>query len=319
MYPRPKEKGGVLIRRVIGVLRKSGFELPLTSHILLTVSGGSDSTALTYLIAKYGHRISHKNRISILHINHGWRGAESDQDEVFVRRLSEKFELPFYCRRAPKAKVSGESPEAAARDFRYRAIREIAEQLGAGTRVFTAHQADDLAETLLWRLFTGTSETHGGGILFYENGVCRPFLSSRKSELIEFLAEEEVSWREDPTNTQGPLLRARIRREILPAVESVFPRAIEHLVNAGVKAQEESRLVPSRAPERTDLGSAGHWLFSAAGLKLRRNQIKMVQTALQDGNEKTWSMPNGWILKHRPKKLNRNGEIWSLESGPSDP
>ena len=94
MNPRPKQIGGTLIRRVIKSFRENGENLPI-GKIAIACSGGADSLALTHLLCKYGKRVSPSEDILIFHINHGWRGLESDQDESFVRSYSEKHGIKF--------------------------------------------------------------------------------------------------------------------------------------------------------------------------------------------------------------------------------
>ena len=94
-YPKPKEVGGHLIRRLVAFLREMEVQLPLTSHILIAISGGIDSVALAHLISHFGRRIVDKKQITFLHINHGWRGEESDQDELFIRDLSHQWKIPL--------------------------------------------------------------------------------------------------------------------------------------------------------------------------------------------------------------------------------
>src|SRR5271167_2083638 len=97
-YPKPRETGGQLIREVVRSLRMQKFKLPLgdiTSHILIAVSGGADSIALAHLLIQYGRRVVSRDAIRILHVNHGWRGAESDRDEQLVRAFARKMGVPF--------------------------------------------------------------------------------------------------------------------------------------------------------------------------------------------------------------------------------
>src|SRR6185437_14954045 len=88
-YPKPGPVGGRIIRQVIADLRKAGLDLPITSDILIAVSGGSDSMALAQLVLRYGRRISAPGKIGLLHVNHGWRGKASLKDEQHVRKFAE--------------------------------------------------------------------------------------------------------------------------------------------------------------------------------------------------------------------------------------
>ena len=163
-YRKPGAVGGRIIRQAIGLLKQRKVKLPLNSHILLATSSGSDSLALAHMMVHYGRRIAPSNKITLLHINHGWRGSESDDDARFVRCCAENWNVPVIVRKLKRTRVpQGESWENVARSARKEIFDHEAEKLG-GAVVLTAHQADDLAETLLWRIFTGSASSHGGGI-----------------------------------------------------------------------------------------------------------------------------------------------------------
>jgi tRNA(Ile)-lysidine synthase len=223
-YPVPGNVGGRLARRLVKAVRTTGFSLPLASHILCACSGGADSVALAVLLARYGRRVGAK--VTLLHVNHGWRGAESDGDEKFVRGLAKKLGIAFVGRKLREKPTKGESWEAHARGLR-KAVFQEESDLRGGAPVFTAHSADDQAETRLWRLFTGAFEELGGGILSRHGVEVRPLLGVRREELRLFLAEEKQKWREDSSNSDPRFLRAQMRQDLMPVIERLFPRAID--------------------------------------------------------------------------------------------
>lgn len=222
------------MRALVRGFKDLKLQLPLTSHILCGISGGSDSVALGVALARYGRRIVPAAKIRFVHVNHGWRGAESDADEAFVRRLAQTLEVPLVVVRARERPAPGESWEDHARRLRLAAFDRTARELGC-RYVVTAHTGDDLAETRLWRLFTGKWETHGEGILSRHGNQLRPLLQIRKHELQAFLREEGIEWREDSTNHEGRFLRSKMRQELLPAIERIFPRAVSHLMQLAPK------------------------------------------------------------------------------------
>jgi tRNA(Ile)-lysidine synthase len=215
----------------VKAVRGVGFKLPLTSHILCACSGGADSVALALLLAKYGRRVG--TRITLFHVNHGWRGDESDGDERFVRKLAERLGVEFAGRRLAEKPGTGDSWEAHARGLRKAAFQEES-RLRGGAPVFTAHSADDQAETRLWRLFTGAFEELGGGILPRHGVEVRPLLGVRRAELRAFLKEERQKWREDSSNANPRFLRAQMRQDLMPVIERLFPRAIDAINNVNL-------------------------------------------------------------------------------------
>lgn len=224
-YPVPGHRGGHLVRSLVKSLREIGFTLPLTSHILCACSGGADSTALAVLLARYGRRVGELGQMTLVHVNHGWRGKESDGDEAFVRRLARRLGVPVVVEELQEQPSSGDSWEAHARTAR-KAFFARESRLRGGAPVFTAHTADDQAETRLWRIFTGAYATLGKGILSRHEAEVRPLLGVRRDELREFLGEEGMKWREDSSNHDPRFLRARMRRELMPKIEAIFPGAI---------------------------------------------------------------------------------------------
>jgi tRNA(Ile)-lysidine synthase len=310
-YPRPGEVGGRLIRKVIAFLRERSIQLPISSHILIAVSGGADSLALAYLLVKYGRRIGVAKNISLVHVNHGWRGKESNGDELFVKRAARKWGVKCIVRRLnPRAIPKGESWENAARVARYEIFQKLADQYNGDVVILTAHTADDLAETVLWRLFTGSAATHGGGIAVRHGVFLRPLLQVRKEELKSFLKEEEQEWREDRTNRDPRFLRVQVRQEMLPIIERVFPRAVEHLVSMALNAQRILSDQTARADEKTSNAPLDA-LLSVVGIKFRRANWDALHRCVED---KKWTgelhLPERWRLVRSRNKVT---ERWVLE------
>jgi tRNA(Ile)-lysidine synthetase-like protein len=223
------------MRQVIQSLRKgAGQHLPITSDILIAVSGGVDSMALATLLIRYGRRVipNPQKQITLLHLNHHWRAEESHQDEEFVKAFAQqenvkflKFDLKPLSERVQKSSSKNrESPEEHARRQR----KEIYKKLTAKKYgyVFTAHHADDVVETLLWRFFTGAldQKKQKQGIRWLtEEKELRPLLWVTKETLKWFLNEEGQTWREDSTNQNAPLLRAQMRQKLIPEIKKTLP------------------------------------------------------------------------------------------------
>jgi tRNA(Ile)-lysidine synthetase-like protein len=321
-YPKPGPVGGNLTREVISFLKSQNLKLPLSSHILIAVSGGSDSIGLAHLLVHFGRRIVPRSQISLLHVNHGWRAKESDADEDFVNDLGKRWKIPVIVHRLDPLKNhnSKKSWEDEARGFRKEIFAcEAAKRDSA--LVFTGHQADDQAETLLWRLFTGAAETHGGGVAFHHGVEMRPFLTCRKALIKNYLLEVDQSYREDATNQSDRFMRARMRSQLMPAIEKLFPRAIEHLVRLALSAQvgidkltlESSEAKDLARKQNSNLGNTPlnpyDTLIAAAGLKMRRPHFKILSEKLVA--KKPWCgeihLPGGWKLICQPP------DKWILE------
>jgi len=173
--------------------------------IAVAVSGGVDSTALLLALVELGGV-----EIVAAHVNHHLRGAESDDDEAYVRELCARYDIPL---RVADGQLDDEAIrhrgiEAAAREVRHRKLRDI-----AGTDLIaTAHQKNDQAETVLMRLMTGGGIAALRGIHPVRgDGVIRPLLEATRAEIEQFLAERKVTPRFDRSNADPRFLRNRVR------------------------------------------------------------------------------------------------------------
>jgi len=240
-------------------------------------------------------RIGRRERIRVLHVNHGWRGEASDRDAAFVQNLGGELGIPVDVRRVePPQKSSSDSWEADAREKRKAVFSEALSQFPGV--LFTAHQSEDLAETLLWRLCTGTAKTHGGGILVRTSeSFVRPLLTCRRAELEAFLEEEGVTPRIDSTNQDPRFLRARMRTQLWPLLEELFPRAVEHLVTLALDAQ--SALPASDQEGEAHFGGILQAMISSIGARPRRAHWDLLAEKNRTPN---WSgileLPGGWRL-----------------------
>jgi tRNA(Ile)-lysidine synthase len=294
-YPQPSEHGGRLIRKVIAELKAQKISLPIASDILIAISGGSDSLALAHLLLKYGRRVADPTHIKLLHINHGWRSGASEADAEFVKRFGRQWgaEVIVHELEPPKdSQMKGRSWEEVARYARKGIFEKEAARLRA--KVLTAHQADDLAETVLWRLLTGAAETHAGGIAFAHGVEMRPLLSVRKQELKAYLEEERQTWCEDSTNYAGRFMRSKMRLHLMPVIDDLFPRAVEHLVALARKAAKDPVADPDAAEAGVDLVAA---LLGASGVRLKRSHWSAIEARLRATARKgALALPGGWRL-----------------------
>lgn len=200
------------------------------------LSGGPDSAALCLLLcaAKATGRGKGiiQGRVAALHVNHGLRGRESDEDENVSRSLAGKLGLEFLCKRiVPPQKKSMGSVEAWARSVRYKAFEEKAKETGAGV-VLTGHQKDDQAETVMQRLSRGSEYRGLAGIpearpLGGLQGVLlvRPLLRFSRSRIERLLLKNSLSCATDSSNRDMSIQRNRIRQKVLPALK----RATRHI------------------------------------------------------------------------------------------
>ncbi len=206
----------------------SAFFNGFSCRFLLTCSGGADSTAL---LTVFHHLQSlHSYSFSVLSVNHNVRSAEeSAADAQFVADLCKTLTpaVPCYIEELPRnavtccAEVRKRGIEDAARVLRYRVFEKYAKKLHADF-IVTAHNKNDVYETLLMRMFQGGG-THTLQKMPIRRGwYLRPLSTVSRSEIEAFLRRQNISWREDATNNENQYLRNRIRHFLIPALEQTF-------------------------------------------------------------------------------------------------
>ena len=223
-----------LLERVESYIRANELIEP-GGEVCCLVSGGADSTCLWHALRELGYRVS------AVHVNHGLRGEESEEDARHCRELLGAEVL------TPSYKLSQAPSEADLRDIRYRVTE------GRGLRA-TGHTASDQVETMLYRL---VSSGNTRGIKpRREDGVVRPLLTVWREETEAYCREHGLPVRVDSSNRDTK--RGLIRDEILPLLRRLHPGADDNLL---ALAGERPRL--PRALERT----LAELLSSTAGSK----------------------------------------------------
>jgi tRNA(Ile)-lysidine synthase len=179
----------------------------------VAVSGGADSVCLLHVLRELAPRWN--VHLSVLHLNHRLRGAESDGDAVFVARLAAEFGLGCVVRETELA-AEGDNLEQLARDARLRLFAgAIAD--GSVDRVAVGHTRSDQAETVLFRLLRGAGTAGLAGIRpVTTTGIVRPLLEVERAEVERYLRERGIAWREDSSNRSPQFARNRVRHGLLP-------------------------------------------------------------------------------------------------------
>jgi tRNA(Ile)-lysidine synthase len=199
-------------------------------RIGVAVSGGADSVFLLTALQELGLAAA------VLHVNHKLRGAESDADEAFVRRLAETSGLPFHS--APLPPGEG-NIEQEARRLRYAFFAECMAR-GVCDCVATGHTLDDQAETVLFRFLRGSGTAGLSGIRpATAAGIVRPLLCLRRNDIRAWLTERNIAWREDGSNANPEYQRNRIRLNILPELAALNPSLPEVLASTAEWARAE--------------------------------------------------------------------------------
>ena len=210
--------------------------LPGGARVGVAVSGGADSVCLLDVL--FALAAGQGWRLTVLHLNHGWRGAGSDADAGFVEDLARRYSLPCIVGRAG-APAAGGNLEQQGREARRRFFAEQRLALGLD-RIATGHTLDDQAETVLFRALRGAGPGGLAGILpVTAEGIVRPLLGVKREWVLAWNRRRGLEWREDPTNGDPRFRRNAIRALLPELARLVNPAASEALARLAVIAQDE--------------------------------------------------------------------------------
>jgi tRNA(Ile)-lysidine synthase len=204
--------------------------------VLIAVSGGVDSMVLLNLFGRL--RKKWRLDISAAHVNHKLRGRHSDLDENLVRNTCKKMKIPFYAAywKAPK---KGNIQDLA-RQFRYDFFKSVGKKTDARI-LATAHHGDDQAETVLLKMVRGSGINGISGIRWISRvddmRVIRPLLNFGRREIETYAKRFGLPFRHDDSNDKTYYLRNKIRRDVLPLLETINPRVKESLSDIAMSLQ----------------------------------------------------------------------------------
>ena len=239
--------------RVLATIRTHRM-IPAGGRVLVALSGGPDSVALT-LILKDLEKRELLRVAGVAHVNHGLRDGAAG-DEAFCRAFAEQVGVPFFIERADVrevARLQRRSLEDAGRIVRYSFFRRMLIE-SATDVVATGHTRDDQAETFLLRLIRGAGSRGLAGIYPVAGPVVRPLLDIRRQALRAYLSERDQPFCDDETNRDVAIPRNRVRHELIPYVEREFsPGIVEVLAREADQAREDELHLQKEAIESSGL------------------------------------------------------------------
>lgn len=210
------------------ILKKQQL-LNANKTVVLAVSGGVDSIVLFHLLQ--GLPMKKRPEIIVAHVNHQLR-VESEKEAAFVKKLTEKHQIPFYLHTWNKKDQPESGIEEAARHMRYTFFKQVMADAKADI-LMTAHHQDDQVETILMKLTRGSTLEQITGIQmtqeFNDGLLVRPLLSFSKNEIYDFAHRHELNYVEDATNQALTYSRNRFRNQIIPLLKEENTQFNEHI------------------------------------------------------------------------------------------
>lgn len=208
--------------------------IPSEATVLCALSGGADSMYLLCRLLEKGCRVK------CAHYNHHLRDT-AQRDEDFVRTWCAERNIPLMVGHgdvAARAEALGQGVEETARQMRYAFLEETAEREGC-TLIVTGHHAGDNAETVLMNLVRGSGLRGLCGIPERRGNLVRPMLNVTRCDIEAYLTAHGIPHVEDETNQDRAYTRNRVRHQLIPLLEELNPRAVEHICAAASRLKED--------------------------------------------------------------------------------
>ena len=249
-------------------------------RICVAVSGGVDSVSLLHYLrdreTQYGYRLF------AVHLEHGIRGEESLADMQFVQTLCEKWNIPLFtfAENCPmRAEREKNSLETAARNFRYEKFAQLVKE-DKVDYIALAHHQNDEAETVLFRIARGAALSGAKGMVEQNGYLLRPFLSWKKSEIVEYAKAHNLEYCIDKTNFELCATRNKLRLSVLPLLEEIVPSATENIARFATLAAEDDGYLYAESERLIEKGKDGRWLVAFSHTKplFRRACLTVLKT-----------------------------------------
>ena len=222
-------------------------------HLLVGVSGGSDSMALLHLLCKL--KTEYNLHLVVAHVDHMFRGDQSYEDYVFVEKYCAEWGVTFEGTRINVPEYinnTGKSSQVASREVRYKFFEEIMSKY-AIHKLVLAHHGDDQLETILMRLTRGATGEARAGIkirrTLREYEIIRPFLWASKDDVEEYCFNHGIAYRLDASNEKPVYARNRYRLHVLPFLKQENARVHEHFQRFSEELLEDEAFLNALAEE----------------------------------------------------------------------
>ncbi len=209
------------------------------SKILLAVSGGEDSMVLFDLC------LDLKLNFAVAHFCYGLRPEENKIEVQLIQNICAMNKIPAFIQNISEQDLEdlqAGGVQEKARTLRYNWFKTLKNEYQFDY-LFTAHHANDQAETILFNLSRGTGLKGLGGIKQVNGWHIRPLLQASKNEISAYAAQQNIQFCEDSSNAKSDYSRNKIRHEVLKPLQKAFPHAIANICQTAKILQETQDLL----------------------------------------------------------------------------
>ena len=268
-------------------------------HIILGLSGGPDSVCLFHILKCLEDELGFT--LHAVHVNHNLRKDDSEKDQEYVEKLCKDSETKYWifsedCQKL--AEQNAVSTEEAGRNLRYESFDRARNELASEDvskdkiKIATAHNLEDQAETIIFRILRGTGIDGLAGMRSKGYGmfglpIVRPLIDSPREEIEKYCSDENLNPRQDATNSKSMYQRNKIRLELLPELKKEFnPNIVNSIVRLSDVANEDKEYLWKVAEEEYEQIKTGELELDLGKLRKLEKPIshRIYETILRKMN-----------------------------------
>ena len=203
-------------------------------------SGGIDSQTALHIIYKLKKELGFN--LIIIHINYNLRGEESKKDELFARNIAKKYNLNIYIKEIKEGSYNKKNIQNEARKDRYEFFEELFSK-NIFDYLIIAHNKDDFAETIIYRMIKGAGADVYNCLKKKNNYILRPILNFYREDIENYAKENNLEYREDASNKKNKYARNKIRNLIIPMLETINKKSKDNIIKFSKRAYLENKFL----------------------------------------------------------------------------
>ena len=208
--------------------------------LAVAYSGGIDSQVLLNITYRLKDELSFN--LIIIHVNYNLRGEDSTNDELFARNMAKKYNIEIYVKEIKPNSYNGKNIQLEARNDRYNFFEELHNKK-IYDYLLIAHNKDDLAETIIYRMIKGAGTNVYKSLRDKKGYILRPILNFYRKDIEEYAKNNNLEHREDVSNKKNYYSRNKIRNLIIPMLEEINTNAKNNIIRFAKRSYEETYIL----------------------------------------------------------------------------